>query len=424
VPATVGPYAKEDAVRVLQGRAVESTVRDTLHNKLAWIVGVQLVGHLNQRFPQLQWTHDRVAVRTLMDGEASASFLSFPDGSHAMLVSRARQENLICMANVVEYLDISTALARLSFRRTKREREKFESGARVTAILRYLLLGHRMTGTAPPAPAQLDKRSFDIAGKMAAGALMFVVAHEIAHIAHGHETVALTSQGSDGPVTVSELQELQADVWALNFLTEVMADDPAPENIVLWCAFIALFAMHVTEQALYVRRNRTHPEAWARWALLEELAGKADDRTERLRREFITAVIVASNLTESFQEEVWPLLWQDEMLSVAPLTTEATLVRWDHLHTSHIDELAAKAELSATADGKMVLRSLRSGDLEGVFGQIVPSSRRRHALLNPGTALGFATLRQAFDDAPTRLSNGDQTEFSVVAARIAAQHLG
>jgi Peptidase U49 len=424
VPATFGGYTKEDAVRVLQGRGVESTVRDIIHNKLAWIVGVQLIGHINQRFPQLRWTHDRVVVRTLLDGEASASVLSFPDGSHAILVSRALQENLICMANVVEYLDISTALARLSFRRKKRERERFESAARVATILRYLLLGYRMRGAAPPAPAQLDKRSFDIAGKMAAGALMFVVAHEIAHIAHRHETVALTPHGPDGPVTVSERQELQADVWAVNFLKKVMADDPAPENDVLWSAFIALFAMHVTEQALYIRRNRTHPEAWARWAVLEKLAATADDRTEGLRLTFLNAVASASNLTESFPNELWPLLWQDRMLSVAPLISEETLMWWDHLHTADIDELAAKAERSATPDGKLVLRLLRSGDLEGVLGRIVPSPRRRDALLNPSAALAFSTLRQAFDDTPTRLSDGNQTAFSVVATRIAAQHLG
>lgn len=402
------PYDKEDASRVLRGQSVAPAIRDTIHAKLAWIVGVQVVGHVNRTFPDLGWTHDRVAVRTLVHGEASASFMTFADHSHAILVSRALQENLICMANVVEYFDISTGLARLSLRRRKREREQFECAARVTAILRYLLLGQRMTGVAPSVPAELDERSFDIAGKMAAGALMFVVAHEIAHVAHGHETMALTPYG-DGPVTVSEIQELQADIWALNFLKELMADDPAPENIALWCAFIALVAMHVTEQAIYVRRNRTHPEAWSRWAMLEKSAVKADDRTERMRLGLLAAVMGASKLDECFPEDVWPLLWEDRMLSVAAPITEDVLIGWDHLHAAPVAELVAQLLPAATDEGLRVLDALRSGDVGTALACAGVSPRRRNRVLDPSEALGFSTLRELFYEPRAPLTDGDRT---------------
>jgi hypothetical protein len=417
-------YEKDDAVHVLQGIRVDSAIYDSIHLKLAWIVGVQLVGHINGKFPDLRWSDDRVAVRTLIDGEASASFLSFEDGSHAVLVSRALQENLIRMANVIEYFDISRGLAKLSLRRSKRQRESFETAARLSAVLRYLLLGQRMHGVAPSAPAKLDKRSFDIAGKMATGALMFVVAHEIAHIAHGHESISLQPHSPDGPVTISEVQELQADVWALHFLTEFMADDPAPENIALWCAFIALFAMQVTERTVHVRRNRTHPEAWARWATLEQQATKADDRTERLRLGFMAALMGASKLDEAFPEEVWPLLWKDAMLSVEPSITVGTLTMWDRLQSAPLDELSAKAASAATADGKVVLTALQRGELADVFRRVVAKPRHRERLLDPRTALGFSTLREVFANASPALANGDQTGFSVVCARLAAVHLG
>ncbi len=224
-------YTEEDAIAVLQGRTADPAVADTIHSKLAWVVGVQVVGFINKELPKLRWTSDRVLVRTLLDGESAARPLSFPDGSHAVLVSRALQESLICIANVLEYFDVSSGLARLSLRRRKREQLSFETTAHVTAILRYLLLGQRMTGRAPQAPARLDRHSIDIAGKMAAGAVMFVVAHELAHIAYGHTGSSSTPYGPDGKVTVGELQELQADSWALNCLKKHMADDPAPERL-------------------------------------------------------------------------------------------------------------------------------------------------------------------------------------------------
>jgi hypothetical protein len=379
VPTTLdSSYSREDAVRMLQGRAVDPAVEDTLHTKLAWVIGAQLIGHIDKRHPALRWTPDRVAVRTLFDGEASASFLSFSDGSHVVLLSRALQENLICVANVLEYFDVSTAVARLSFRRGKRKQLMVESASRVAAILRYLL-GHRMNGKAPPVPATLDQRSFDIAGNMATGAVMFVVAHEIAHIAHGHEAVRAQPNGADGETTVDELQELQADAWALNFLTELMADDPAPENMALWCAFIALFAMEMTEQAVYVRRNRTHPEAWSRWATLETLAGEPDERTRALRLALLSAFAGASKLDEPFPDQLWPLLWKDQLLSVDSAITAETLSHWDYLHTCPLEPLTVQAERSATDAGRTLMQTVaRMDDVTLDWSTVQALDKREH----------------------------------------------
>jgi hypothetical protein len=348
--------------------------------------------------------------------------LSFQDGSHAVLVSRALQENLICMANILEYLDVSNGIARLSFRRSKREQLSFESTARVTAILRYLLLGHRMTGKTPAAPAVLDRRSFDFAGKMAAGAVMFVVAHEMAHIVYRHEASSTTQYVSGSDVTVDELQEAQADVWAFNFLKELMADDPAPKDMALWCAFVGLIATQITEQAIYVRRNRTHPEAWVRWGTLEKVAGKSEKRVEDLRVGLLAAVAGALQLDQPFPERLWPPLWQDQLLCVEPGLTHETLQRWDQLHTGPLDSLTAEAECSATVDGKTLLEALRRGEMSAVFGPLV-TSRRLARMLDPNSALMFFTLRDAIDDAPTVFTEGDRALFSVVGARLAAQHL-
>jgi hypothetical protein len=390
---------------------------------MAWVLGAQLVGHLQREHPELRWTAARFPVRTLVDGEASASFRSFDDGSHLVLVSRALQENLICLANVLTYFDVSTAVSRLTLRRRKREREMRESTSRVTAILRYLLLGQRMTGSAPAAPARFDDRSADIARTMAAGAVRFVIAHEIAHIVHGHQTVPLEPEAPDGPVTVSQMQELQADGWAFNFIKEVTADDPAASDTALWSAFIALFAMHVTERALYVRPNRTHPEAWARWATLERIFPSGDHRTELLQLAFMSAIMGASKLDEPFPQDLWPLLWGDSMVTVQPEVTPDLLTTWDRLHTVPVDELAVEARRDATSEGGLLLDALEQGDLSRALARVVPKERRRRQLLDPGAALGFSTLREVFAHPPFPLTTGDEAAFALVAARLAGRHL-
>ena len=253
---------------------------------------------------------------------------------------------------------------------------------------------------------------------------MFVVAHEIAHIAHKDTTTSLTPTDPDGKVTISELQELQADSWALGFLKEVMADDePAPESMALWCAFIGLFATYITEQAIYVRRNRTHPEAWERWATLEKVAAACDERTEALRAGFMCAVAGAIKLDEPFPDHLWSLLRKDRVLHIEPAVNDEVLTHWDRLHTCPLDSLIAEAQHSATREGEALLQALQVGDMPGALGKVVSSERQRARILDPALGLEFSTLRQAIDNAPCEFTTGDRALFSVAATRLAAEQL-
>ncbi|HTA14950.1 MAG TPA: hypothetical protein VK781_08850 [Solirubrobacteraceae bacterium] len=426
VPSSIDQaYTEGDALRVLQGREVAPGVADTLHLKLGWLVGIQVVGFINNKAPKLRWTSNRVLVRTLSEGESSARPLSFPDGSHAILLGQSLQESIICTANVIEYLDVASGLARLSVRRRKQERLGFEASSRVTAVLRYLLLGQRMTGRLPPAPARLDRQSTEIAGKMAAGAAMFVVAHELGHITHGHTMTPTTPHAETGKMTTSELQELQADNWALGVLTQMMApDEPEPESMALWCAFIGLFATYITEQAIYARRSGTHPEAWARWAVLERTSKECDERTQRLRAAFMANTAGAIKLDEELPTELWQLLRKDEALTISPSATNDTIMGWDRLQATPLDELVATARQAATRDGEELLNLLENGDLQGALGLVVPSEKRRARMLDETLTLEFSTLRQAIANAPTTLVSRKQELFSVAGARLAARMLG
>ena len=423
-----GSYSQDEAVQLLQGRPVEPAVADRVHSKLAWIAGQQLVELLIRDAPELGWIRERIVVRTLPSGESSASFQSFPDDSHAVLVSRALQESLIAMANILVFMDVTTSPTGWSLRRRRQRKENKESVGRVTSALRYMMLGHRMTGRAPRTPAILDEQSFDFAGQIAIGAVMFVIAHEIAHLVHGDSESSIRPYADDSEVSIGEVQELQADSWAFNLLAHLLALDPAdpgmpPEEIALWSAFTAIFATQITEKAIYVRRNRTHPEAWARWAVLEKHAPKSDGRTDSLRLAFQGGAIGAMKLDEGFPDKLWPLLWKDEMLSVEERFDLETLRRWDLLNTRPVLEMARDTERAVTPAGRELIADLRQGDLAGALGALSIPDRRLSRILDPSLALEFSTLRSVLDDSPVELTTGDRDAFSVTAVRLAAEHL-
>ena len=424
-----GSYEKEDAIRLLQGHPIDPVTADAIHSRMAASAGTQLISLLEDAVPGGRW-QDRLLVRTLPFGESSASFLSFEDDSYAILVSRALQESLIRMANVLVYFDLATSLARLSLRRKKKERRNLEATTRITALLRCLVLGQRMTGRAPEALAVLDRESFQYAGELAISGVMFVIAHELAHIVLQHVDSSMESFRGDPKISISKIQELQADDWALNCLTELLGDGAGrwgrkgmtSHEIALWAAFLGLIATQVTEQAVYVRRNRTHPEAWVRWAVLEEKDEDADKRTNALRLSFLFATVGATKLDESFPSEAWSSLWRDRELTVAGDLTSATLQSWDYLQTCPLDELLDQAKRSATSKGMTFLEDVAECDLSLALSRIGVSNRRAERLLDPSSALDFSSLRKAIEDADS-LAERDEGIFTIAATRLAVSRL-
>ncbi len=114
---------------------------------------------------------------------------------------------------------------------------------------------------------------------------MFVVAHEIGHIAHGHRPGA-SEMLDTGRTTVSEMQELQADIFSVDVLRRVLES----EQLAIWGAFIALHATFLTESGLYLRRGSSHPEGWARWAVLEKQLNLPASAEDRIRAVMLVSV--------------------------------------------------------------------------------------------------------------------------------------
>lgn len=421
-----GSYSREEAVQLLQGNPAGADAIEGVHGRLSLMAGNQLLDQLSRDTPQLGDLRDRIAVRTLPSGESSASFRSFPDDSHAVLVSRALQESFIALANVIVYLDITTRPAGLLFRK-RRMKSNTEAAARLTAALRYVMLGHRMLGRAPRLSVALDDDSFVASGEMAIGAVMFVIAHEVAHIFRGDSESSTSPLREGTKVSESEMQELQADGGALKVLVSVFEGEataamPAQE-IALWSAFAAILATQITERAIYVRRNRTHPEAWARWAVLEKSAPDSEPRVDSLRLGFMMGMAGAMNFQEQFPDEIWAQFMTDGAFGLEDGIDLAKVKRWDRLNTCPLEDLMGEVERVATPAGRELLGHLAEGNLAwGISGLSIPD-RRLVRILDPELALEFATLRRVLDETPVELTTGDRDEFSVAAVRLAAESL-
>jgi hypothetical protein len=367
----VQKHSQDDALRMLQGREVDPVVADVLHDKLSWVIGVQVLGYLRRDADAAltQWL-DRIEIRTLRHGEPSASCETFSDGSQLIVVSRALQESVITMANVVVYLDIATAVS--GFGRWRKRGELTRAGvARVVALLRCLLIVQRTTGQAPPVPTRFDAERTMAAGRVAAAGMMFIVAHELGHLLHGHGEASAPQIGS---VTDPVQRELQVDFWAAGLLKEILDDDDARTES-MQAAFVALRALHLTEAALTVRRSRTHPEAWARWATLEKvLKPRTDPRVEGFRVALLAAIGGATQTDEVLPDELWAPIWRDERLSMPDDLSQAKVSAWDRLQTRPLDPLVEEADREATADGRALLAALRCGDVRAA---LAPLRRRR-----------------------------------------------
>lgn len=412
-------YSQDEALRVLQGRPVDPVVADVIHDKLSWVTGVQVLGHLRRTEPGLGSWLDRIEIRTLRDSESSASCKTFPDGSQVIVVSRALQESVITMANAVVYFDVATAVARVAWRRRKRDERVRDEIARVLAILRCLLIVQRTTGRAPLVSTQLDDRSTMVAGQMAAGAMMFILAHELGHLVHGHGGPSAPQVGT---ITDPQTRELQVDFWSLGYLRELLKDD-ATQTDSLWSAFIALFAMHMTEEALTVRRSRTHPEAWARWATMDKMMERqTESRVEAMRAGVMAAIGGAMQLDEALPENLWAPIWQDERLRMPKELTQEVLSTWDRLQTCPLAALLDEAERASTVNGQALLATLRGGDVRAALTPLITPTRLGW-ILDPQLGLSYPTLAEIMSKAAPSLTNGDPATFTVAGARLAAAQL-
>ncbi|MFJ7181598.1 hypothetical protein ACIQXA_35680 [Streptomyces massasporeus] len=147
----------------------------------------------------------------------------------------------------------------------------------LAGLLRYYNTQQRVFGIAGKLEIRLEPTATQAAGLFHYLAAQFVVAHELAHYVLGHaSSVSAFAPDEYLPVCAENHQlEAEADLHALRVVRracEHLSDDlpPGGEEAALGAvgAAIGMLAVHVTEQALFVRRGTSHPPARKRAAAL------------------------------------------------------------------------------------------------------------------------------------------------------------
>ncbi len=402
---------------MLRGETVDPELRSRVHDRFAWTVGRRFAAEMTVRHPELRWTGDRFAVRAVAIGQSAAELTSLPDGSQLILVGSDFLDMLFVLSNLLVYVDVEGSRPGSLIRRlTRRRKRSFDIALHAGASLRHVVLTQRMTGRMSQTIARLDEDPAEIAMHMAFVALTFVLAHETGHIALGHDSMPDAPYDPElGSTTISEVQELQADLFAINLLADILPEED--RAAVAWAAFIALFARQVTESALYIRRNGTHPRAFARWGVLDERIPDQEPGDELLRAALMMCVGAALERSDHMTADLWAVLGAEAAAD------PATLERWDLLQTSALEPLLAEAAATATPQGRAVLAHLGAGRIEAALDLLGVKPSARAKMLDRSMALSFYAIKRAVETAPDRLTTGDETTFNIVAARSAANHL-
>jgi hypothetical protein len=247
---------------------------------------------------------EEIALSGVREEEAFATFTRFADGSCRVLVSDGLIGllRMLCDLTCVWYQDKGGRGWRASFRLARdlqRLAEDEESVPILAVALRWNLIHRRLWGKGATLPVEPSTdASQGLRNVLVQAAWIFVVAHECAHGLLGH-----------GPVDVGNWDaEHAADVLALKAtLGTLRIDEGGAKPIHGFLAVrIALTAIDLVEQVLFVRPPASHPSPASRWGALAPLVGKPElARPSVVAGGLLEAARRASNPRYALPAEWW-----------------------------------------------------------------------------------------------------------------------
>ncbi|MET9678757.1 hypothetical protein [Streptomyces coeruleorubidus] len=379
---------------------------------------------------------DSVRVVTTLSDAVSAQMTPFSDGSGLVIVS----DGVIAMCSSYSqyaalYIDRWLDGRRLHASVKSR---MYRNADVLTGVLRYNTTNQRVSAVSTQLGVRLSPRGQRVAWRLNGLAYRFVIAHEIAHHVLGHSSAPSSfAPGEHVPVcSENERRERDADLLAFRatrrasemqedgLLMELEAVDTATKG-----ALIAMLGLHLTEQALFVRRGCTHPPASTRVAwLLDELEGQ----WKKIMQKFLRIPAEATAAAAEISENARPFSWGS--LSSAPIHSPMP-----QSHLSAISELDAIQCLHESA--QLALLRDRRGDSPAWLAEGARlafegnplaalhcwglSESVSHSLCDPQRALTFFTLKDHLARSFTKQGmTGDWLlVYSMVAATLVAARL-
>jgi hypothetical protein len=194
----------------------------------------------------------------------------------------------------------------------------------------------------------------------------------------------------------------------------------AAEAEPMWGVFLALLAMELTESAIYIRRNSTHPLAWARWGVVEQMLGGGQGRAKSYQLAILAAAVAALKLDEVFPASGWAVMQRAEIVAA----TSIDLPRLDPLLAAPVDQLTERVHETSSARGRDILGLLREGSIAAALSALGAKERLVQVIADDRWAVQFFTIKDLIESACTanRL-NPDPSLYSVAGTRMAAKAL-
>jgi hypothetical protein len=407
-------YTPDEAQDLLSGRPVRDEAKEVIYAKM-----LRLGGYLVADSLKIERDSGQLVIRVLPDGESSASAVGFPDGSFLIRVSYALLDAITSVSNMMMMFEHGVESAQSAFTRRGRERQLQEAATELTAAMRAWIIMQRMTGTTRDLAFNLTMADTVAAGEIALEALQFVLAHEIAHIALKHTQTAAADTVSVGHISQSQSRELQADNLAVRMVTG-RRQNQAANTESMWGVYLGLLAMELTESTIYIRRNSTHPLAWARWAVVEQMLGGGQGRAKFYQLAILASAVAALKLYEVFPASGWAGMQRGRITAAQSID----LALLDQLLTAPVDQLVARAHTTSSPHGREILRLLREGSMAEALSALGAKPRLLQALADDRWAVKFFTIKNLIESAcTTGALNPDVSLYSVVGTRMVARML-
>ncbi|HEX5406236.1 MAG TPA: hypothetical protein VFX16_28495 [Pseudonocardiaceae bacterium] len=187
-----------------------------------------------------------------------------------------------------------------------------EDPAVLTGLLRYYNINQRVYGLSAKLGFRVNSAAEEACMLISTLALWFILGHELAHHALGHNSPASGFSPSEClPVCSADQQlELDADMLAYrvavrSFQREIsktpeLAGTAIPAAADVFAALgaaVAMLVVHSDEQALFVRRGSSHPAAPGRAALL---LGRLDPKMRQFADLCLKNMLIACEASSTF----------------------------------------------------------------------------------------------------------------------------
>lgn len=231
-----------------------------------------------------------LCVTLVLQDDVSAQLVSFEDGSGMVQMSDAAMSLCSLYAQVIgsglSGIGTRTRLGGMwrAFRAARQGRVNLDPEL-LTGLLRYYNIHQRLFGLAGKLGLRLTPAAEPMAALIGMQAWLFVLGHEMAHHVLGHE---VGPHGSSTACSADRQRELDADRLAYAAVSKSQGGEfGGVFGLGPLSALTAMFALHSTETALFLRLGNTHPPASVRAALLLD---RLSDQEQKV------AAIVAADL--------------------------------------------------------------------------------------------------------------------------------